>query len=154
VLEGAVIRGLVKIDNEEPKVSDAPGGRAVQRAIYRIWPDFKIQALINRTVATVKADAARSSFSAEGDDIVWAVLDSGVDKTHPHFAGIRTSSSVPRFSIDFTVPTAPATRQRRVRARHSCEGIIAGEISQTRRTCTVTARHRTSRAKSSSIGWS
>jgi subtilisin family serine protease len=33
----------------------------------------------------VKADAARRAFNATGDGIYWAVLDSGIDKTHPHF---------------------------------------------------------------------
>lgn len=56
------------------------------RAIFRIWPDFEVQALIHKSVRTVKADAARISFSASGDDIVWAVLDSGIAGDHPHFA--------------------------------------------------------------------
>jgi serine protease AprX len=145
VLEGAVIRGLVKIDNEERKVSDAPGGRAVQRAIYRIWPDFKIQALINRSVATVKADAARSSFSAEGDDIVWAVLDSGVDKTHPHFAEHQNLVLSPALQHqDFTVLDGPgdALSDEFGHGTHVA-GIIAGEISRTPANRIVAlARHR------------
>ncbi|HEY2906447.1 MAG TPA: hypothetical protein VGJ29_11160, partial [Vicinamibacterales bacterium] len=59
VLEGPVIRGIVRLDNIERKPTDQPGARLPQRAIYRIWPDFQISALINRSVATVKADAAR-----------------------------------------------------------------------------------------------
>src|SRR5687768_17950410 len=35
--------------------------------------------IFNRSVATVKADAAHKSFSAFGRDIVWAVMDSGID---------------------------------------------------------------------------
>src|SRR5579864_657269 len=56
-----------------------------RRAIYRLWPDFQIKAQINHSVATVKADAALLSYSASGKGIVWAVLDSGIDATHPHF---------------------------------------------------------------------
>jgi serine protease AprX len=55
------------------------------RAIFRIWPDFPINPLIVRSVSTVKADAARAAFTAMGDQIVWAVLDSGIEKDHPHF---------------------------------------------------------------------
>ena len=33
----------------------------------------------------MKADAAQTSFSAYGKDIVWAVLDSGIDANHKHF---------------------------------------------------------------------
>jgi serine protease AprX len=54
-------------------------------AIYQIWPDFPIVPLINKSVSTVKADAARVTFAALGADIVWAVVDSGVDKNHQHF---------------------------------------------------------------------
>jgi subtilisin family serine protease len=34
---------------------------------------------------TIKADAAFKSYDAAGHDIVWAVIDSGIDGTHPHF---------------------------------------------------------------------
>ena len=34
------------------------------RAIFHIWPDFEVSACINKSIATVKADAAQNSFSA------------------------------------------------------------------------------------------
>jgi serine protease AprX len=83
-LDREVIQTLVQLDNER-RPEDPPGGIA-HRAIYRIWPDFPVRPLINKSIATVKADAARISFSAMGEGIVWAVVDSGVDKRHPHFA--------------------------------------------------------------------
>lgn len=55
-------------------------------AIYKIWPDFEVSSQTIKSVQTIKADAARSSFSALGEDIIWAVLDSGVDFSHPHFS--------------------------------------------------------------------
>ena len=55
------------------------------RCIYRIWPDFLVQPLVDGSIATVKADAALRSFAASGRDIVWAVIDSGVQADHPHF---------------------------------------------------------------------
>ncbi len=60
-------------------------GKRPQRAIHLIWPDFAIYARLTKSVSTVKADAARLSFSATGAGIVWAVLDSGIDKSHVHF---------------------------------------------------------------------
>ncbi len=57
------------------------------KLIYKIWPDFPVSMLVSSSIKTVKADAAKRSFSAFGYDIVWAVLDSGVDKQHPHFTG-------------------------------------------------------------------
>ena len=55
------------------------------RSIYRIWPDFPVRPLIDRSVSTVKADAALRSFAASGAGITWAVMDSGIDADHPHF---------------------------------------------------------------------
>jgi subtilisin family serine protease len=61
----------------------------VNRAIYRIWEDPDISPLIINTLATVKADAAHAAFAADGKDIIWAVIDSGIDKSHPHFLNLK-----------------------------------------------------------------
>ena len=85
-LEGDVIRELVKQDRRIKKELKQTGGQKFgPLAIYHIWPDFEIKSLINRSISTVKADAAQTSFSALGEGIVWAVLDSGIEATHPHF---------------------------------------------------------------------
>ena len=145
LLEVAVVRGLVKIDNEERKTSDAPGARLRQRAIYRIWPDFPINPLINRSLATVKADAARTSFSAHGQDIVWAVLDSGIDEHHPHFAAHGTLKIDSALSHrDFTTVGGKGNplRDEFGHGTHVA-GIIAGEIPQGSKDKVVAlARHR------------
>lgn len=86
-LEGDVIRQLVKMDKEVKKEFNKDGKRKYgPNAIYRVWPDFKVKALMDRSISTVKAEAAQASFSASGDGITWAVIDSGIDKGHPHFA--------------------------------------------------------------------
>ena len=54
--------------------------------IYRIWEDTEIDITLNKSLATVKADAAQRAFQAYGNGIVWAVLDSGIQGDHPHFA--------------------------------------------------------------------
>jgi subtilisin family serine protease len=74
-LSGHLIRDLVR--------ADAKGSGV--RAIYRIWPDFEVQSFTNRSVSTIKADAARNAFGALGDEITWAVIDTGIDGEHPHF---------------------------------------------------------------------
>lgn len=56
-----------------------------ERAIFRIWPDFPIKANTDRSMATIKSDAALRSFAAAGEKITWAVIDSGIDASHPHF---------------------------------------------------------------------
>lgn len=73
------LRELIRRDRH---AALAANGRA---AIYRIWLDFKVTAATNVSISTVKADAARNAFGALGKDIVWAVVDTGIDATHPHF---------------------------------------------------------------------
>src|SRR5689334_18931098 len=68
---------LIRIDEEKADTRD--------RIIYKIWPDFPVSPLIDRSVATVKADAAGRSYSATGGGICWAVIDSGIDRNHIHF---------------------------------------------------------------------
>jgi len=83
--EGRVIQELVRRD----RTGEGSGQTATvpnRRAIYRVWPDFPVKALLTKSVSTVKADAALNSFSTTGDNIVWAVMDSGVDALHPHFS--------------------------------------------------------------------
>jgi len=57
------------------------------RCIYKVWPDFAVGPLMDRSISTVKGDAAVRSYEATGDGIVWAVIDSGIDHRHRHFAG-------------------------------------------------------------------
>lgn len=67
---------LVKNDELRPDID---------RVIYKLWPDFPVKSQTDRSVGTVKADAAMRAFNAAGAGIVWAVIDSGVDAAHPHF---------------------------------------------------------------------
>ncbi|MDQ4491336.1 S8 family serine peptidase [Sinomonas sp. ASV486] len=67
---------------------DEPGPTGA-RIIFRAWPDYELYAHIDRSAATVKVDAARRSFSALGEGIVWAVIDTGIDQKHPHFSALE-----------------------------------------------------------------
>jgi serine protease AprX len=83
-LRGDLIKEMVRRDREKAEAaSNQPKGRT--QAIYHVWPDFEVERLTVKSVSTVKADAARNAFSAFGKDIIWAVLDSGIEATHPHF---------------------------------------------------------------------
>src|SRR5262245_7354541 len=84
------------------------------RVIYKLWPDFRVKLLIDRSVATVKADAAFRSYAATGAGITWAVIDSGIDGEHPHFGSKdapRTSTihhpDVVELHYDFTLDMDP-----------------------------------------------
>lgn len=113
-LEAAVIRELVKRNS-------------TTFAIYRIWPDFKVRALISKSIRTVKADAAHASFAALGEGIVWAVLDSDIDAKHPHFNKHKNLMlTAPLEHEDFT-GTGSATEDAMGHGTHVA-GIIAGEL--------------------------
>ena len=64
--------------------------RRNEAVVYRIWEDSDIGVTLTRSLTTVKADAAQRSFHALGEGIVWAVLDSGIDGQHVHFAEKQT----------------------------------------------------------------
>jgi len=107
---------------------DEKGHTQRQRAIYRVWPDFPVKALIDRSVATVKADAARRSYEASGTDVVWAVIDSGIDELHPHFEEHSTlKGEVASLHRDFTDATSPLTDEYG-HGTHVA-GIIAGGLT-------------------------
>ena len=82
-------RALLRRDDDRAKKD--PG----VRVIYKLWPDFKVKALVDRSIATVKADAAFKSYSATGSGITWAVVDSGIDGTHPHFGTRKDPENSP-----------------------------------------------------------
>jgi len=75
-LQESIIRELINQDRSEG---------SGENAIYRVWPDFEVERHISKSIVTIKADAVRNAFNALGEGIVWAVMDSGVDKEHPHF---------------------------------------------------------------------
>lgn len=91
VVTALLVSQIRKVVQEEQKRGDRPSGdavptvRAPRWAIHRIWPNFEVNALIHRTVVTTKCDAAQRSFDATGCELVWAVLDSGIDRQHAHF---------------------------------------------------------------------
>ena len=79
------IRQLVR-RNEERKEAKTPTARGRPVGpLYRIWLDDKVKRFTNPSISTVKADAARNAFGTSGKNILWAVVDTGIDKDHPHF---------------------------------------------------------------------
>ncbi|MBE7157543.1 MAG: S8 family peptidase [Rhodospirillales bacterium] len=102
------------------------------RAIFHIWPDFVIQSCIYRSQATIKADAAQRAFTAFGKGITWAVMDSGIDKDHPHFAKHKNIDPASPYHADYTgVPGAGIDTALTDQFGHGTHvaGIIAGEQS-------------------------
>lgn len=77
-----VFAELSLVQMQEIVRQDAETGVA---AIFKIWPDRELEAFLDRSVRTIKADACMRSFGSDGLGIVWAIIDSGIDGRHPHF---------------------------------------------------------------------
>jgi serine protease AprX len=138
-LEARIIKALVELDMDaalkeaerRQKKGTTPEQRAGIdplrfRAIFHIWPDFEISACINKSIATVKADAAHNSFTASGAGITWAVMDSGINKDHPHFRAHANIDSDSPFHLDFTIDGGGPFDDENGHGTHVA-GIIAGE---------------------------
>jgi subtilisin family serine protease len=100
-MSGFQIRALVELDRN-------PGTGPI--SIHQIWEDSHVQPLITKSIATVKADAAHVAYSAGGKGVVWAVLDSGIDAAHPHFAAnqnLKLDGLRPLRHRDFSGSAAP-----------------------------------------------
>ncbi len=141
-LSGRQIRELVRRDG-------AHNDDKSQRAIYHIWPDFSVKRLTNQSISTVKADAAHNAFSAWGAGIVWAVLDSGIDASHPHFQQHRNLE--PRGPLQhrnfISRDHAAALRDTFGHGTHVA-GIIAGEMSTERGTIVANYKYRDEQGES------
>jgi serine protease AprX len=117
-------QNLVRLDQKSAK-------DRTELAIYRIWPDFKMKLLVDKSVSTIKADAARRSFDASGAGIVWAVIDSGINKNHPHFQTYQTlSEQVAELHRDFTRESEDPSHALKDEVGHGTHvaGIIAGAL--------------------------
>jgi hypothetical protein len=129
---GALAGLKIPLNVEMPGAAKNPH-HWVPRAVYQIWEDFKVYPLIFASVSTCKADAARAAFRACGRDICWAVIDSGIDGNHPHFAKYENLRGMHDqwhrdFTDDGTDPKEGALRDEYGHGTHVA-GIIAGEIS-------------------------
>jgi serine protease AprX len=154
-LRGQVIEELIRRDQARGRDADkdiASKGGVIQiaprRAIFHIWPDFEVQPLINRSISTVKADAAGNAFGALGEGIVWAVMDSGIDGTHPHFQNHKNlelgSEADALRHRDFTVLQEGDEKPLEDRFGHGTHvaAIIAGEMSEEQGTIEADVRYR------------
>ncbi len=109
-------------------------GRQPPHPIHKIWRDHELHPFIYQSARTIKCDASRIAFSTDGEGIVWAIADTGIDGRHPHFALNANLTGLPPTvrHYDFTMPFVDAdTSERQAltdEAGHGTHvaGIIAG----------------------------
>ena len=62
-------------------------GQYAGLGLRRLWRDAGKRALISQSRSAIQVDAAQASYGALGQRIGWAVLDTGIAASHPHFLG-------------------------------------------------------------------
>ena len=97
----------------------------MDKPIFRIWPDFEVHALLDKSISTVKADAAHAAYAAVGKNITWAVLDTGVQADHRHFHEFGNLHTAELPHLDFTKAGGRADVDANGHGTHVA-GIIAG----------------------------
>ena len=63
-------------------------------SIKTVWRNGAKRALIAQSTHTVQAHPANIGYGADGHDVTWAVLDTGIRADHPHFARTRYGRNV------------------------------------------------------------
>jgi subtilisin family serine protease len=56
-----------------------------QGTIHHVYRNARKKALLDESLAAVQAFPAHRGYDAQGRNITWAVLDTGIDPKHPHF---------------------------------------------------------------------
>ena len=81
-------------------------------AIFHIWLDHPLKGLIFESIPNGEGRRGECLILAHGRDIVWAVIDSGIDADHPHFRknkNLQLPNGIAH--RDFTAPSGrPSSR--------------------------------------------
>ncbi|WFE28633.1 S8 family peptidase [Solwaraspora sp. WMMD791] len=135
-LAGEYVAGELSLNQMKRLVAaDTVAADPAGRSVHRIWPDFPVRPQLDASAATIKADAARRTFGARGDRIVWAVIDSGIDADHPHFTSYATLSAPEVRDLHRSFPAGGAPQPDGALVDDSghgthVAGIIAGGIDR------------------------
>jgi serine protease AprX len=102
--DSAALRRLTK---QVLKALDNPSdeGLGDVRPLWSVSLNRTVTATLWRSRETVKADAAIRVFPPDTEGLAWAVIDSGIDATHPAFLNRDDKGDVPTLADDFDAQT-------------------------------------------------
>lgn len=104
------------------------GQRHQDLRVYAVWRSSRKAKHTWRSMRPIKADAALTSFGANGQGITWSVLDTGIQANHPHFQGVvKEVWDCTKRGAPVTIPLA-AARDKDGHGTH-VSGIISGRRS-------------------------
>src|ERR1044072_2558951 len=83
----------------KPILTAKRGATKVNPQIWQVSLNRKALPAIERSVPSVKGDAARTLFNVNCSKITWAVLDSGIDANHPVFKKGKESRVIKAFDF-------------------------------------------------------
>jgi hypothetical protein len=95
---GPIVTLLGKVFN--PILKKQPK-KAPEPQVWQVSLNRKAMLALEKSVPSVKGDAARTLFNVKCDKIRWAVLDSGIDGSHPVFTGRDGKSRIIK-AFDFS----------------------------------------------------
>ena len=83
-------------------VFDDPNRLPKKGLVWTVSLNRRASPALTRSIPAVKADAARTLFTVDCSQIVWAIVDSGIDATHRAFGDKKRGKSRVKRSFDFT----------------------------------------------------
>lgn len=77
--------------------------RAIQRLpeVKRVWPDGEVQALLADSMPLIRADRVHDDLGFTGHGVIVAIIDTGIDYTHPDLGGCLGPSCKVADGYDF-----------------------------------------------------
>jgi hypothetical protein len=131
----------LSLTRSEAELLSSKAHSSTKFPVARIWKNSAKWAFLDKSIHTTQAFPAHKSYFASGEDVTWAVLDSGIHWTHPHFGGEKGTvsqvydctessqrrGSTPLRALDPAVPADLRSSMDRFGHGAHVAGIIAGQ---------------------------
>jgi serine protease AprX len=76
---------VTELETLSRAIQSTPVTERKPASVWQISLNRRAMAALEKSVQAVKGDAARTLFKVKCEEIAWAVVDSGIDETHPAF---------------------------------------------------------------------